>query len=193
MNKDVLLSLLHDAKYHVENGIRYSDNTDSEKGIEVLDNIISLLKKENEQNLIQSIEDWFKEAKPNPTNKDIMVQIGCHYEEIGEMATALADNEEDCVCLDTESLSDLYKTAYAQRADWIIKYFDKKELLDSLCDQIVTAIGVAYMMGFDLQGALTEVNNSNWSKFENGKAIFDENGKIKKGKNYFKPDLERFL
>lgn len=146
----------------------------------------------NEKNLIKSIENWFKEAKPNPSNRDIMVQIGCHYEEIGEMAIALADNE-DCVILDIESLSCLYKTAYAQRADGIIKYFDKKELLDSLCDQIVTAIGVAYMMGFDIQSALDEVNKSNWSKFENGKAIFDENGKIKKGKNYFKPNLEKFI
>ena len=49
------------------------------------------------------------------------------------------------------------------------------------------------MMGFDIIGALNEVNNSNWSKFENGKAIFDGNGKIKKGTNYFKPNLIKFI
>ena len=68
------------------------------------------------------------------------------------------------------------------------------EILDSLCDQIVTAIGVGYMMGFDMVGALQEVNLSNWSKFdENGNPIFNENGKIVKGENYFKPDLAKFL
>lgn len=42
---------------------------------------------------------------------------------------------------------------------------DKKALLDALCDQIVTALGVGYMMGFDMEGALAEVNRSNYTKF----------------------------
>ena len=48
------------------------------------------------------------------------------------------------------------------------------------------------MMGFDMVGALDEINKSNWSKFENGKPVFDENGKIKKGAEYFKPKLSKF-
>lgn len=68
----------------------------------------------------------------------------------------------------------------------------KIELLDSLCDQIVTAIGVAHMMGFDIESALNEVNRSNWSKFIDGKAVFDENGKIAKPDTYSKPDLTSF-
>lgn len=67
------------------------------------------------------------------------------------------------------------------------------ELLDALCDQIVTAIGVAHMFGFDIQGALQEVANSNDSKFEDGKPVFNEHGKIAKGKNYFKPELAKFI
>ncbi|MRN38577.1 hypothetical protein CRG49_002085 [Neisseria sp. N95_16] len=31
------------------------------------------------------------------------------------------------------------------------------ELLDTCCDQIVTAVGVAYMLGMDIEGALAEV------------------------------------
>lgn len=49
------------------------------------------------------------------------------------------------------------------------------------------------MNGFDIVGALQEVNRSNWSKFENGEPIFDENGKIKKGPNYRPPDLSKFV
>lgn len=61
------------------------------------------------------------------------------------------------------------------------------------CDQIVTALGVGYMFGFDMQLALAEVVRSNWSKFENGKPVFDDNGKIKKGVNYTPPQLGEFI
>jgi hypothetical protein len=49
------------------------------------------------------------------------------------------------------------------------------------------------MLDMDVLGALEEVNRSNFSKFENGKAVFDENGKITKGKNYSKPNLKPFV
>jgi len=38
-----------------------------------------------------------------------------------------------------------------------------------------------------------EVHKSNMSKLENGKAIFREDGKILKGKNYFGPNLKQFI
>nr|DAE07514.1 MAG TPA: NTP-PPase-like protein [Podoviridae sp. ctnCN2] len=48
------------------------------------------------------------------------------------------------------------------------------------------------MMGYDLHAALEVVNASNWSKFEDGQPVFDEQGKIQKGKNYRAPSLEAF-
>jgi len=49
--------------------------------------------------------------------------------------------------------------------------------------------------GFDtvLPEAFEEVHRSNMSKLENGKAIFREDGKILKGKNYFRPNLKQFI
>ena len=41
--------------------------------------------------------------------------------------------------------------------------------------------------------AFEEVHRSNMSKLENGKAIFREDGKIIKGKNYFRPNLKQFV
>ena len=41
--------------------------------------------------------------------------------------------------------------------------------------------------------AFEEVHRSNMSKLENGKAVFREDGKIMKGKNYFKPNLKQFI
>ena len=31
--------------------------------------------------MINSIKEWFKAAKPNPSTLDVCVQIGCHYNE----------------------------------------------------------------------------------------------------------------
>lgn len=140
--------------------------------------------------MIKSIKKWFETAKPNPTPEDISVQIGCHYEEVCEML------ESHGWANDTDVVSELNETA-----EWYKSKGDKRllldikddELLDALCDQIVTAVGVAHMLGMDIEGALNEVNNSNWSKFEDGKPVFNEQGKIAKGKGYFAPDLTKFI
>lgn len=143
---------------------------------------------------IEKVIDWFKAAKPNPTEKDKATQIGAHFEEVSEMMAALSCNsaqaeqisQEFYVCDAIDKNSDGKDVELPE--NWQI------ELLDALCDQIVTAIGVGYMMGFDMVGALQEVNLSNWSKFdENGNPIFNKIGKIVKGENYFKPDLAKFV
>lgn len=143
---------------------------------------------------IEKIINWFKAAKPNPTEKDKATQIGAHFEEVSEMMAALS-----CNSVQVEQISQEFY--FSDAIDKGIEGEDVElpenwqiELLDALCDQIITAIGVGYMMGFDMVGALQEVNLSNWSKFdENGNPIFNENGKIVKGENYFKPDLAKFL
>ncbi|WP_241431805.1 nucleoside triphosphate pyrophosphohydrolase family protein [Avibacterium paragallinarum] len=147
---------------------------------------------------ITPIIDWFKTAIPQPTDKNRAVQIGVHFEEVAEMTTAIYKDglQNPSIILDSrKSFSELSEHF---KQDWLVKNNSftnkqKKELLDSLCDQIVTAIGVAHMLGMDIQGALNEVNRSNWSKFENGKPVFNEQGKIAKGKNYFKPNLSNFI
>ena len=141
---------------------------------------------------IEQILDWFKAAVPNPTDENLCVQIGCHYEEIGEMANVRLDDDAKHA---VRWYADEYKTALPilQKAMSMLDTHQKTELLDALCDQIVTAIGVGYMAGFDMAGALQEVIRSNASKFENGKPLFDENGKIRKGKDYTPPELARFV
>lgn len=142
--------------------------------------------------MIHSIKEWFKAAKPKPTVKDAWVQIGCHYEEVAEMADALWDKE---VLESAENAADNYKDA----ADCFICFLEdlsesqRIQLLDAICDQIVTAVGVAYMMGMDIEGALAEVNRSNWSKFEGGVPVFNEQGKIAKGAQYTPPELSDYI
>lgn len=135
---------------------------------------------------ISSIANWFAQAVPTPTDKNRAVQIGVHMEEFGEMAAAINDEE-------LQAFVDVVATEYKQ--DYILGLHgvDRKELLDSLADQIVTAVGVAHMFGLNIQGALAEVNRSNWSKFVDGKPVFDANGKIAKPATYSPPDLTPFV
>ena len=131
--------------------------------------------------------DWFELAVPEPTDKNQCVQLGCHYEEIVEM---MEETYEDICHPLLDEQAEYYKAIDGAEKVYIR---DNLAFLDSLCDQIVTALGVGYMFGFDMQSALAEVNRSNFSKFENGKPVFDENGKIKKGVNYSEPNLKEFV
>ena len=144
--------------------------------------------------IIGSITEWFKEAKPTVTEKDKLVQLGVHYEEIAEMAEALGHIQ---VKEHIHAIAEAFKAMPVEdESSSLLNSLTKEQhnaLLDSLCDQIVTAKGLATFMGYDIDGALDEVNRSNWSKFENGKAVFDTNGKIKKGASYTPPDLTKFL
>lgn len=145
--------------------------------------------------VIDNIFNWFKKAVPEPNNKNIHTQLGVHFEEVAEMLLALSgDDDQTEVLLHNAYLANyllanhLKNSVGALNLDMTTE--SKVELLDALCDQIVTATGVGYMLGMNLPMALEEVNASNYSKFVNGEPIFNENKKIMKGPNYFKPSLE---
>nr|DAK42163.1 MAG TPA: NTP-PPase-like protein [Caudoviricetes sp.] len=141
--------------------------------------------------MIKRILNWFQTAKPQPTVSDARLQVGCNLEEVSEMLMVFGD--EASVEQITE-IADYYKEPWPYGSEQVVfSAADSTELLDALCDQIITAVGVAYMMGFDIEGALAEVCRSNESKFEDGQPVFDRNGKIAKGKNYTAPDLARFI
>lgn len=140
-------------------------------------------------NELQRTKQWFELAVAEPTDKNKLVQLGVHVEEISEMFAAMHAVEL------AQALSDLamaFKTGTSADGPIEIQHFtiDRKEMLDALCDQIVTATGVAHMLGMNITEAMARVNDSNWSKFVDGKPLFDENGKIKKGPDYKAPNLE---
>ena len=136
---------------------------------------------------IESIEAWFKAAKPAPLERDFWIQAGCDAEEVAEGFESIG-HFSLCRFVNSEA-SDLKR--YPE--DYSIDNVDGLALLDAICDRIVTSIGMAYMLGMDVRGALAEVQRSNWSKFVDGKPVFDENGKIAKGPDYTPPDLTPFI
>ena len=71
---------------------------------------------------------------------------------------------------------------------------DLLEVADALTDILYVTYGAGHAFGIDLDKCFDEVQNSNMSKLdENGKPIYNQNGKVMKGPNYFKPDLSIFV
>ena len=71
---------------------------------------------------------------------------------------------------------------------------DLKETVDALTDILYVVYGAGHAFGVNLDKCFEEVQNSNMSKLgEDGKPIYNENGKVMKGPNYFKPNLNQFL
>lgn len=109
---------------------------------------------------VENTLKFFKIAKPNPTPQDANVQYGVFLEELIETLEA-TDNSSS-----TDSLSDLsYNYKHSISSLNVLTDERKVDVLDGLCDTIVTAIGTARALGMDIVGAFDEVSKSNLSKF----------------------------
>ena len=75
-----------------------------------------------------------------------------------------------------------------------LKDRDIKEVADALTDILYVTYGAGHAFGINLDKCFDEVQNSNMSKLgKDGKPIYNEFGKVMKGPNYFKPNLEKFV
>ena len=71
---------------------------------------------------------------------------------------------------------------------------DILEVADALTDILYVTYGAGHAFGINLDKCFNEVQESNMSKLgADGKPIYNEFGKVMKGPNYFKPDLNKFL
>jgi hypothetical protein len=152
-----------------------------------------------DKNTITSIASWFETAKPKETRsvRDIQVQTGCHFEEVHEMLMEIDGLDgETRVLLANAKLAMHALAEHLKKSTDVVFMIDEANhvnYLDALCDQIVTATGVAHFMNYNVADALNEVDRSNWSKFIDGQCIKDANGKIAKGPDYFKADLLLYI
>lgn len=146
--------------------------------------------------MLNNTVNWFKAAVPEPTDKNFQVQLGVHFEEVAEML----DNPIFHNCPEAENaleavlaLADLLKKSEKQVV--FIPHGQKQrlDLLDSIADQIVTNVGVAYMAKMNVVSACHEVSRSNWSKFIDEKPVFLATGKISKGQYYTPPNLLPYI
>jgi predicted HAD superfamily Cof-like phosphohydrolase len=152
----------------------------------------------------QRTKAWLEACGKEPSPENLSVQVGCMAEEFLEVLEALSFHKPGAspessgwrevverITADVEALGKALKKGE------LLAYVEPKKrvgLLDGLCDVEVTLNGVAYLAGFDKDGADQEVLASNESKLEDGKAVFVEGTtKIGKGASYKAPDLRGFV
>lgn len=75
-----------------------------------------------------------------------------------------------------------------------LKDKDIVEVADALTDILYVTYGAGLAFGIDLDACFAEVQRSNMTKLgADGKPVYREDGKVKKGPNYEKPDLNKVL
>ena len=75
-----------------------------------------------------------------------------------------------------------------------VKDKDLKEAADALTDILYVTYGAGHAFGIDLDKCFDEVQRSNKSKMgEDGKPIYNDQGKVMKGPKYFQPNLGKFI
>mgnify|MGYP001246640700 FL=1 len=97
----------------------------------------------------------------------------------------------------SDKINDLRYNLIKEELDEFKQALENKDLLevaDALTDILYVTYGAGHAFGIDLDACFDEVQNSNMSKLGlDGNPIFNEQGKVMKGPNYFKPDLSKFI
>ena len=120
-----------------------------------------------------------------------------NFEKVGLFMTTFGQEVKKKPSLSTDKINNLRTNLIVEELsefkDAILKK-DLKEVADALTDILYVTYGAGHAFGINLDNCFEEVQNSNMSKLGNdGKPIFNDQGKVMKGPNYFKPDLSKFI
>jgi len=99
--------------------------------------------------------------------------------------------------LSSDKINSLRLSLIQEELDELNKAIQDKDIVevaDALTDILYVTYGAGHAFGIDLDQCFNEVQNSNMSKLgDDGKPIYNENGKVMKGPNYFQPDLSKYI
>ena len=120
-----------------------------------------------------------------------------NYEKVGLFMLTFGQEINKKPSLSTDKINNLriklIEEELKEFKDAILKN-DLKEAADALTDILYVTYGAGHAFGINLDDCFDEVQKSNMSKLgEDGKPIYNQDGKVMKGPKYFKPNLEKFL
>ena len=120
-----------------------------------------------------------------------------NFEKVGSFMKTFGQEVKTKSGLSTEKINKLRVSLINEELEEFkeaIKNNDPKEAADALTDILYVTYGAGHAFGINLDKCFDEVQKSNMSKLGNdGKPIYDKQGKVMKGPKYFKPDLSKFL
>ena len=120
-----------------------------------------------------------------------------NFESVKKFMETFGQEIKEKACFPDDKITSLRYELIKEELDEFKEAIDKrdiKEVADALTDILYVTYGAGHAFGIDLDKCFEEVQNSNMSKLDsNGKPIYNANGKVMKGPNYFKPDLTKFV
>ena len=120
-----------------------------------------------------------------------------NFEKVGVFMKTFGQNVKQTSSFSSEKINALRISLIKEELDELIEAMNKKDLVevaDALTDILYVTYGAGHAFGINLDDCFEEVQNSNMSKLDkDGKPIYNDKGKVMKGPNYFKPDLNKFI
>ena len=120
-----------------------------------------------------------------------------NFEKVGFFMKTFGQDVKQSSSFSSDKINALRVSLIKEELDELIEAMNKKDLVevaDALTDILYVTYGAGHAFGINLDECFQEVQNSNMSKLDkDGKPIYNENGKVMKGPNYFKPDLSKFI
>ena len=120
-----------------------------------------------------------------------------NFEKVGLFMTTFGQEVKKKPSLSTDKINNLRTNLIEEELEEFkeaISKKDLKEVADALTDILYVTYGAGHAFGINLDDCFEEVQKSNMSKLgKDGKPIYNKDGKVMKGPNYFKPDLNKFL
>ena len=120
-----------------------------------------------------------------------------NFSKVGIFMKTFGQDVKNKPSFSTDKINKLRIDLIKEELDELIAAIRNKDLLevaDALTDILYVTYGAGHAFGINLDKCFNEVQNSNMSKLDNnGKPIYNDDGKVMKGPNYFKPDLSKFV
>ena len=120
-----------------------------------------------------------------------------NFEKVGLFMKTFGQEVKIKSGLSTEKINTLRINLIKEELDELKKAIEDKDILevaDALTDILYVTYGAGHAFGINLDKCFEEVQNSNMSKLDNdGKPIYNDQGKVMKGPDYFKPNLLKFI
>ena len=120
-----------------------------------------------------------------------------NFEKVGLFMSTFGQEVKKKSELSSDKINSLRLNLIQEELDELNKAISEKDILevaDALTDILYVTYGAGHAFGIDLDKCFNEVQKSNMSKLgKDGKPIYNENGKVMKGPDYFKPNLKKFI
>tara|TARA_B100000927_G_scaffold128520_1_gene103495 strand:+ start:368 stop:742 length:375 start_codon:yes stop_codon:yes gene_type:complete len=120
-----------------------------------------------------------------------------NFEKVGIFMKTFGQDVKQSSSFSTDKINKLRVSLIKEELDELIEAMNKKDLVevaDALTDILYVTYGAGHAFGINLDDCFEEVQSSNMSKLDkDGRPIYNDKGKVMKGPNYFKPDLNKFI